>query len=499
MESQVVNLGVWGWIWLTVFSLIVLGLGVYGMLKTKTGEDFAVARKSYGPWVVVFCLASTIASGSTFMGIPGLAYSKGFPAIWYPATYPIGIYCGLILSVRLIKKAGDRFGSRSIPEFLGQRYDSDFLRVAFALLSLLLIYYVTAQVVAAATMFQVILGIGYKGGIVLMVGVVAVYVVLGGSHADILTDFVQGILMAIIALTIAVAFFLGVGLEGSGPASANQALVAQDSSLGWDNYFAPGDPIFGSLWLVLLMVIAHLPFTMNPHIGNKVFALKDTSQLRVFLLLAIPIGTILSLPVLGGLHARALLGPQARPDAAIPLLFTQIFPAPVASFLGISILSAIMSTTDGLFITLAVALSNDLYRRTFAPLIHPNKSPEEIDRISLGISRLGTLAVAAVAIYLAWDPPPFLAVMVWIGVGGIMSAAAGPLFVGSLWERATKAGAIASFLTGVVLYAFFWLYVGWRNPFGAAGVCVIVASVVMVVVSLGTRPMAREKLEEIFG
>ena len=498
MEPVAVYADSWGWIWLALFVSIVIGLGIYGMRRTRTEEDFAVARQSYGPVILAFCLASTVASGSTYMGIPGLAYSKGFPAIWYPATYPIGIYGGLILCFRLLKRAGDRFRSNSIPEFLGQRYDCDFLRVAFALLSLLLIYYVTAQIVAAATMFQVILGLDYQSGIVLTVAVVTLYITLGGSHADILTDSFQGVLMVIVALVIASVFFLGVGFQDTGPASVNTALVDQDPSLGWDQYFAPGDPIFDNLLLVILMVIAHLPFAMTPHIGNKVFALKDPHQLRTFLLLAIPVGTILSLPVLGGLHARALLGPDIRPDAAIPLLFQAIFSGPVAGFLGIAILAAIMSTTDGLFVTLSVVFSNDLYRRTLAPRIHSRKSPREIDRISLWISRMATPVVAVVAIYLAWNPPRFLAVLLWIGLGGIMSGAAGPLLVGSLWRRATRPGAIASFLVGVLLYTSLWLIFDWQNPFGAAGTCVVVGSIVMVVVSLMTRPMPAEQLDRIF-
>ena len=79
-----------------------------------------------------------------------------------------------------------------------------------------------------------------------------------------------------------------------------------------------------------------------------------------------------------------------------------------------------------------------------------------------------------------------------------MSGAAGPLVIGSIWRRSTKAGAISSFLVGVVSYAAMWLVIGWQNPFGAAGVCVILASVVMVVVSLVTEPMPEDKLNEIF-
>jgi Na+/proline symporter len=498
METTSADIGTWGWIWIGAFLTLFVGIGVYGMRRTKTGEDFAVARRAYGPFILVFAVAATVASGSTFMGIPGLAYSTGFPAIWYPAIYPIGIYLGLILAFQLIKRAGDRFRSGSIPDFMGQRYDSDFLRIGFALLSVLLIYYVTAQIVAAATMFEVMLGIGYHSGVILSAGVVALYITIGGSHADIMTDGIQGMLMTLIAIGVAVLFFLGVGVEGTGPAAVNQALVAQDPALGWDNYFSPGHPIFGSALLVLLMFIAHLPFAMNPHIGKLVFSLRESSQLRVFLMMAIPIGSILGFTVLGGLHARALVGPDIRPDAAIPVLFTQLFPPMVAGLLGAGILSAIMSTADGLFIAIAVIFSNDIYRRTLAPRIHADRSAQQIDHFALWISRAATVLVGLAAIALAWNPPDFLSVLLWIGVGGIVSGAAGPLLVGSLWRRATRPAAIASFLTGVVLYATLWLVIGWENPFGAAGVCVTVASLVMVAVSLLTKPLDPDYLDRIF-
>jgi Na+/proline symporter len=498
MDGTATGAGAWTWVWIAAFLALFVGVGIQGMRKTKTGDDFAVARSAYGPYILVFAFAATIASGSTFMGIPGLAYSAGFPAIWYPAIYPIGIYIGLILAIKLIKRAGDRFRSGSIADFMGQRFDSEFLRIGFALLSLLLIYYVTAQIVAAATMFEVMLGIDYRAGILLSVGVVALYITIGGSHADIMTDGIQGILMTIIALGIALVFFLGLGLDRSPPRAVNQALVEQDPLLGWDRYFSPGDPIFGSAWLVLLMFVAHLPFAMNPHIGKLVFSLRDSSQLRIFLMMAIPIGSILGFTVLGGLHARALVGPDIRPDAAIPVLFTELFPPMIAGFLGVGILSAIMSTADGLFIAIAVIFSNDLYRRTLAPRIHVDRSPREIDRIALWISRIATVLVAIAATALAWNPPEFLAVLLWIGVGGIVSGAAGPLLIGSLWRRATRPAAIASFLTGVSLYAAFWLVIGWQNPFGAAGVCVSVAAAVMVVVSLLTRPMDPDLLDRVF-
>jgi Na+/proline symporter len=410
---------------------------------------------------------------------------------------------------------------------MGQRYGSDFLRIAFALLSLLLIYYIAAQIVAAATMFQVLLDFSYvtdamanlgstmdphdaeyRIGILLSVGVIALYIGMGGTHADIMTDGVQGVMMVAIAFAIAVLFVMSPGVEGTGPAAINAALVEQDPTLGWDNYFIPGDPIFANFWLIVLLFIAHLPFAMNPHVGKLAFALKDPKQIRRFMLIAIPIGSVLGFTVLGGLHARALVGPEIRPDAAIPVLFTELFPPFIAGLLGVGILSAIMSTSDGLFIAIAVIFSNDLYKRTLAPIIHKHKSEQEIDRVALIISRVAIVVVAIAAMALAWHPPKFLAVLLWIGVGGIVAGAAGPLLIGSMWRRATKAGAITSFLTGVILYAVLITKVyehvisydiGLKSPFSIAGACIILASVVMVVVSLLTKPLPQQLIDRVFG
>ena len=499
MDEFTVSIGAWGWIWISVFLVLFIGIGAYGMRKTKNEEDFAVARSSYGPFILAFAFAATIASGATFMSLPGMAYSKGFATLWYPAVYPIAIYLGMFLAIKLIKTAGDRFKSNSMPEFMGQRYGSNFLRIAFALLSLLLIYYIAAQIVAAATMFQVLLDLKYTTGILMSVGVIALYIGMGGSHADIITDGVQGVMMVAIALGIAVLFVLSPGVEGSGPAAINDALVAQDPKLGWDNYFIPGDPIFANFWLIVLLFIAHLPFAMNPHIGKLAFALKDPKQIRRFMMIAIPMGTILGFTVLGGLHARALLGPDVRPDAVIPVLFTELFPPVIAGLLGVGILSAIMSTSDGLFIAIAVIFSNDLYKRTLAPIIHKHKSEQQIDRIALMISRVAIVAVAVAACALAWDPPKFLAILLWIGVGGIVSGAAGPLLIGSMWKRATKPGAISSFVVGVGLYAYLYTIAGWKNPFEVAGTCIITASIVMIVVSLVTKPLPQELIDQVFG
>jgi len=493
------SVAVWSWIFMIASIGLFVALGYVGMTRTKNADDFAVARSSYGPWALGLAVVATTASGSTFLGIPGLAYSVGFSSLWYPIVYPIGIYMGMLLTAKLVKAVGDKFGNRSIPEFVGQRYDSDFLRVGLAVVSLLLMFYITAQLVAAATLFQTMMGFGYIPALILTAVVLLIYVTMGGSHADILTDAVQGIFMLAIAVMVVVMFFVGAGIDG-GAVAVNDAVAAKNQSGGWDTLFNPEDPVTASAWLVFLLFVAHLPFGVLPHIGNKFMALNNARQMRTFLMFVIVAGGILPMMGLGGILGAAVLGQNVTPDAVIPTLFTELFPPILAAFLAVGILSAILSTSDGLVVSISQILANDLYRKTFAR----NQSTEVVERNTLLIGRVGVLLTLVGGVAMAWNPPEFLAILLWIGIGGIVSGMAGPIMIGSLWRRANKTGAITSFVVGVVGYAVIYLPFTnplgvSNNPFAAAGYSILIASAVMVIVTLLTKPMPEEFVNGIFG
>ncbi len=485
---------VWSWIFLVIFVGLFIVMGYVGMRKTKDADDFAVARSSYGPWVLGLAFVATVASGSTFLGMPGLAYSKGFSSLWYPIVYPLGIYLGMLMAAKLVKTMGDRFGNRTIPEFVGARYDSDFLRVGLTIVSFLLLFYITAQLVAAATLFQVMMGLPYIPALIFTAVVLLVYIGMGGSHADILTDAVQGLLMLAIAVAVAVMFFVGFGVDG-GAGAVNEQVASRNETAGWDTLFLDGDPIYGSAWLIFLMFVAHLPFGILPHLGNKFMALSSARQMRKFAMFAIVAGGILPMMALGGLLGAATIDQDIRPDQVIPVLFTELFPPIVAAFLAVAIISAVLSTSDGLVVAVSQLLANDLYRKTFAS----DENSEETDHRALLIGRVGVALALVVGVIIAWNPPQFLSVMLWIGVGGIVSGLAGPVLIGSLWRRATKTAAIASFLVGVGCYALIYLAFMSENPFGAAGYSVIIASAVMLAVTPLTKPMPPEFGAEVFG
>ena len=516
------SLFVWSWLFLVFYIGGMIALGVIGQRRIRHADDFATARASYGPLFLAFAFAATTASGATFLGGPGLAYEWGLANTWSNFLYPMGVYFGVLISMRLIATAGNRFGNRSIPEYLGDRYGSEGIRVLVAVFSLVLFFYLAGQLVSGLVMFKTMLGLSPGWALIITTTVLLLYVVLGGAHADILTDGVQGFMMLGIAILVVVLFLAGAGVEG-GMMGVIDNMGAQDEHLV--GALNPSTPLYHSWWAIIAVLFAHIPLGLLPHLGNKLWALRDTGQQPRFIKLAFTFGLILAMMSLGGFLARAMFGDALYQDetgtnAALPLLFIELFPTWLAALIGVGILAAIMSTADGLVVSSSQIMANDIYRRTIVPRMKEPPQGEALDRQVLRISRIGTVVTLLICMGMAWMLlDTNISLIVWIGTGGMMAAFAGPLVVGALWRGVTRAGAyvglVSGFFTFLILHmqlldpAWFgagtlrdvvaWLHAEGPNPFSCAAMGEFVSVGLTYAVSKATQPLSEERLEQVFG
>jgi len=126
-------------------------------------------------------------------------------------------------------------------------------------------------------------------------------------------------------------------------------------------------------------------------------------------MLSFAFGLLLPAIICGDLLARAILGDVlladgSNPNNAILALFIAILPAWAAALIGAGVLAAVMSAADGLVVSSAQIFANDIFRRTIAPIKLPNASPQELDRISLNISRIATVLILVEATGIASGP-----------------------------------------------------------------------------------------------
>jgi sodium/proline symporter len=112
-----------------------------------------------------------------------------------------------------------------------------------------------------------------------------------------------------------------------------------------------------------------------------------------------------------------------------------------------------------------------------------------------------------------------VALLVWIGTGGMMAAFAGPLVVGALWSGVTRAGAFAGFAAGAVVFgvthgglvdpewfgpgalrtAASWLAAEAPNPWSCAAMGEIASVLATCSVSKLSRPLPPEHIAGLFG
>ena len=511
------HLYTWSWLFMVLYVGAMIMFGIIASRRVQDADDFATARSSYGPLLLSLAFASTAASGATFLGVPGLVYSHGTSVLWIAFLYPIGIYLGVLITQRNIGRYGNESGSRSIPEYLGERYQSEALRISAAILSLLLLFYLAGQLVAGLVMFEMMLGLPKAWALFITATVLIGYVTMGGAHADILTDGAQGFLMVILAIAIAVLFFTGFGAGGF--SNLISSLEQQDPKLV--SHFNPVSAITTSTWSYISVVIAHIPLGLLPHIGNKLWALKDESSRIRFLSLAFVFGMILPMIALGGLTARALLGDDLLSNGAntaLPALFIQLFPTWLAALLGVGVLAAIMSTADGLLISTSQVFANDIYRRSIAPRFHAELDQQQLDKNVLNISRVVTVLTLLGSIALGWTIMHMnVTLLIWAGVGGFTAALMGPLVFGSLWDGVTRAGALAGFWGGVISFVLIHsqiLPLHWLNgtalenaarwfeyysasPYSAATIGGVISIGLCYGVSKLTKPLSAEHLQQI--
>lgn len=447
--------------WLLPLIIIMLAgyfalttwLGKRGAAHSGSMKGFAIAKGKVSPAVVGLSFGASYASANLFLGVPGWAYTYGLSTLWYTIGCFGVTWIGLLLITKAFWRHGqNNGGSLTLPHWLGNRYNSKTLRVLVALLVLFNVYYIVGQNVGLATMFETVIGIPYLWGIAIGVGITVVYVSLGGAFAQIVSDGIQGVTMAAVSLILFVSLLWTIGggwnVFGTLQAELRAADPALVAPLSTGGPFYSGFAILSIQWLLF-------SFVLLPHLLNKVLTVEKEEDLRTFTLSAgISLFTLSVFSVFAGLAARIILPGLSSADSAIPAYIMEAFPAIIVALLVMGIISAILSTTDSLYLGITNSIGNDLYKVLIVPLLYKNKrlSERELDRKVLAVSKVSLIFIGLLSLYMSINRPESLALLTNFGTSAIISGIAAPISLGYFWKHANKSGAIASVVSGAGCY-----------------------------------------------
>lgn len=479
---------------ISIYLALVLLIGLFShKLFRETGEDYFVATRSIGSFILFMSLFGTNMTAFTILGASAESYLKG-----------IGVFALMASSSALIIPAvfyfvgtrlwslGKRHGYLTQIQYFRERWDSDaFGLLLFAVLNALLIPYLLIGMMGGGiTLTQITHGSipEWVGGLV-VIGVITIYVVYGGMRGTAWVNTFQTIVFMICG---GLAFFVIAGNMGGFVKAMH--LVAEKNP----HLLVRGD----SIKPLELLTYTCIPLSvgMFPHLFNHWLTAKRARNFRltlVFYPVSIALVWIPSvlLGVLGSLDFPDLKGPAA--NSILIKMIELHAPGVLAGILAAGVISSVMNSLDSQSLAIGSMFTQDIVRHYG---FHDRMSEEKqvlYGRIFVFLILFLTYLISL------FSNRSIFRLGIWSFTG---FAALFPIVVAALfWKRSTKHGAFASVVSVIALWIYFFFKSGSSETYtlGGSGVMpvaamLIVSAVSMIVVSLLTQPPSRAVLEKFF-
>lgn len=431
------------WIGLGLYVLVAAAFAVRGARKSSSVASYAVGSRDLPPWVVGLSLSAQLTSVATFVVNPGLVAHFGLAALLgYGVAAGAGITIGLAVLSGPFRETGARVMALTIPQWIGTRWESKGLRLAFVVLSAGLLAFATLIVVALALVLASLLGVPAVAVAAAVLVYVLLAMALGGATAHAWINAVQALIMIVVGLLlVGTAFGQAAPFGGVLP-----RLAAIQPSLA--TVVNPASPYFRNLFEVFFCnFLVGLAIVGQPHILSKALYLSDGRQVKRYLGVAIGAGVVFMAVLWVGLAARLSLPALPRIDLVVPTWIGASFGPGASVVVAIGIVCAGLSTLEGIFLALASILSVDVH-----PLL-PGAKPERALRFGrIGLAAIGIVCLLLVRWQIAHPTGGSVAIFAQYGIYLLFTASSVPLVAGMFLPRARRGGVALAAAAAVVVY-----------------------------------------------
>lgn len=461
---------------LLVYIVIICFEGLSKMAGNKDTTALYSASKSVGPVAMVATMAMSMYSGLTYNGFPATAYRLGISYIG-----PVGGSIGqaiipVVIGYRLWV-LGRKYGYTSPSEYFRERYGSEAFGYFVAiLLCLFIIPYVAMQIMAIGNTVEVTTGVPYVVAALVFTFAIAFHCMTGGMKSVAWMDTFHFVL-AYGALSL-VCIFLVKGFDGGLVGMANKVMADPETAvkLTWTGTWKDSlaQALTGS-WVVIAW----------PHIFVRSFMNKSKFNFTA-MAYAIPLSMAVAFPalvIIGSLMAPAYLGANfATPDLIMPFLSANYTPAIVAFISMLCLCAFAVSTSDSFFLTAAQFASKDVYMR-----VKELKGETVNEEKGVKIGRYTMIVIMIIMMFIVVLKPASITDMAYKLSSPFFAMILPSLILGLYWKRATKEGAWAGTIGGVIVTVLFTFFL--TPPAGLSALIwgLIVNFGLMFIVSLATK------------
>ena len=488
---------------LVAYFALMVGIGLYCRKHATDVNGFVLGGRSVGPWLTAFAYGTSYFSAVVFVGYAGqFGWKYGIAATWAGiGNAIIGSLLAWVVLGRRTRIMTQHLDSATMPQFFGQRYGSQALKiVASVIIFIFLIPYTASLYNGLSRLFGMAFNIDYSVCIILMAVLTAIYVIAGGYMATAINDFIQGIIMLFGISTIILAVLKSKGgflaaLDGLARVSDETVSTAPGI---FASFFGP-DP----LNLMFVVILTSLGTWGLPQMVQKFYAIRDEASIKKGTI----ISTIFALVVAGGCYFLGGFGRLFSDqidvvangyDSIIPTMLQNLSPGLIALVV-ILVLSASMSTLSSLVIASSSTLTIDFLKDNFIKNMSDKKQVVYI-RVLIVVF----IAISAIIALVQYKSSvTFIAQLMGISWGALAGAFLAPFLYSLYWKKTTKAACWVSFLFGSIIMIVDMLVPTclpeiMRSPINCGSIAMLAGLVIVPVVSLITPKPDQTLVEETF-
>ena len=500
------------WTYILVGLTFLIYIIIAIVSRAASTKEFYVAGGGVNPIANGMATAADWMSAASFLSMAGLIAFMGYSG----GQYLMGWTGGYVLLALLLAPYLRKFGKFTVPDFIGERYYSKNARLVALICALFVSFtYVVGQMKGVGVAFARFLNVPFDTGVLIGIGIVFFYAVLGGMKGITYTQVAQFCVL-IFAFTVPAIFIslqmtgnpipqVGFGSKGTDGIYLLEKLNILSKDLGFDKYTSINRENLVNMFFItgaLMFGTAGLP-----HVIVRFFTVPRVKDARVsagwaLLFISILYTTAPAVAVFARTNLINTLSNTSYVD--VPDWFTNWEKTGLLKFedknndgkiqyvadsqinelkvdqdiivlanpeiadlppwvIGLVVaggLAAALSTAAGLLLVISTSISHDLLKN----YLRPNIS----EKGELYAARIA-IAVAVVAAGLAgMNPPGFVAQVVALAFGLAASSFFPAIILGIFDKRMNREGAITGMIIGIVFTTSYIIH--FKPQLGGSGI-----------------------------
>ena len=419
-----------------LFLIIYIGVSLWSGRHGVTLGEYYNNNADTSHWLVAGTYAATWISAVGLISLAGMSYKTGvLSGVW-----DWGAYIGFVLSAFWIGNKLRNYNGVTTNDFLGDRYNSQAVRVIGAVVTFLGIgAYFISGIIGSAVLCETLLGIPYEFMVWGMVAMFVFIALVSGSKSATITNT---IMLAIIVVALGYIF---------SPLLISKVGARKFEEFAKANpvYFTAGGGVYTWGTIIGWQFLWGFGNAANPSAISRCFLARDArSWVKAMIISMMVTMSCIWLSYIAS-SSVMVAGYSDISGSALTWAAMNMVPKFIGAFAIAGLFGACLSTASSQILTLSFSFTRDIYQKVI--------NPKASDKTLLLMARVCVVIFGVIGGLLATGGSSQIIAIGNFGSSVFAAAFFFPLFLGLNWRRFSKKAALGTMIVGLIVNTFMYI------------------------------------------